>query len=455
MKKPAWLTPELIGLTVLSFLTRFWGLFSPNAVVFDEVYFKDFASRYFTGQYYFDIHPPLGKLLLALGARLLGYTGDVVSHSPAVGIRIFPALAGSLIIPLFYLLLRRLNVPRHFATLGAAFLLFDGAMLVESRFILVDAFLLLFSLAGLYVFLGAQTAHTKAQTYRRSLLAGVWLGAAVSVKWTGLGMLGLVGLLLLFEILTLKSQAKITHKITQGLMILGVAMAVYVSVFVVHFALLTKTGDGAAFMSPRFQSGLVGSGIAFDDGGLNTVQKFTELNTVMYTANAGIKATHPYSSVWYSWPLDYRGVYYWQNPLETDGPQGNIYLIGNPLVWWLALAGMALSLWILIDRRTRTQIKGALIMLWLGYMINLVPFMGVHRVLFLYHYLLCLVLGVGITVASLWAVQERYPHWPWQRILIGFYAVLIISFIFFAPVYYGTPLSSAGLQLRMWLPTWR
>ena len=56
-----------------AFLTRFWRLWAPNQVVFDELHFGSFASRYFTGEYFFDIHPPLGKMLIALAAWIGGF----------------------------------------------------------------------------------------------------------------------------------------------------------------------------------------------------------------------------------------------------------------------------------------------------------------------------------------------------------------------------------------------
>ena len=64
--------PELVVLTFLAAVTRLAAITHPRAIVFDEVYFRDAALRYLHGSYYFDLHPPLGKLLLAGWARLFG-----------------------------------------------------------------------------------------------------------------------------------------------------------------------------------------------------------------------------------------------------------------------------------------------------------------------------------------------------------------------------------------------
>lgn len=62
----------VILLSVLSFLTRFYKLELPAAVVFDEFHFYKFVSMYRKKLHLFDIHPPLGKLILLLG----GYIGN-------------------------------------------------------------------------------------------------------------------------------------------------------------------------------------------------------------------------------------------------------------------------------------------------------------------------------------------------------------------------------------------
>jgi dolichyl-phosphate-mannose-protein mannosyltransferase len=148
---------ELLGLTIAAFATRCWRIGQSNAAVFDEVFSDTFAGHYLTGAWYYDVHPPLARLLTAAVARLAGMSGaDLLAGKSEVALRIVPALLGALLVPLGYVLLRELVSSRRVAGLGALFVLEDNALLVESRLDLPEPFLLFFEISALTAFVASR-----------------------------------------------------------------------------------------------------------------------------------------------------------------------------------------------------------------------------------------------------------------------------------------------------------
>ena len=457
--------PELIILTVLACATRLWGVFNPPAVVFDEVYFKAYAGDYFSGTYYFDIHPPLGKLLLAGWAWLAHINPAALAGSdPAVVLRILPAVAGALIIPMFYAFMRTLGGSRQVAALGAALLLLDNALLVESRFILIDSMLILFGLTALTCFLAARSrsGHTRLILLALSAFTA---GLAVSTKWTGLAAIGLIGLVWTSDQVRQHRHISWPRLLAESAILVLLPIAVYMSVFAVHFSLLPNSGPGDAFMPAQYQATLVGNPNYDPSAHLSFLQKFGALNGVMLLSEQSLKtATHPYSSKWASWPLMVRTVYYWQGPTQVDGRQGNIYLLGNPILWWgiliVILTGAIASTGAL--RRLKPY-RFALTFLLLGYLINFLPFSRIDRVMFLYHYFFALICSLAFAMIFLGALCDwnnakhpwNFPSATSRGIYLGILGVAIVSFAYFAPLSYGTPLSPAEIEHHMWLKSWR
>lgn len=450
--------PELVGLILAAFATRLWDVTRPAAVVFDEVYFKVFAGHYLDGHYFFDIHPPLGKLLLAGWAALchVPLANLLSTTDPTPMLRYLPAVAGALIIPVFWGILRRLGASRPFAFLGALALVADNALLVESRFTLMDSLLILFGLACVYFYLVARSHHG----HRRwlwltlSALAG---GASASVKWTGLTALALVIFAWLFD-----TKHHWRRRLAEAAILVLLPVMVYVSAFWLHFALLTHSGDGDAFMSPKFQATLTGS--PYYDASVHDGfwPKFIELNHEMFAANQTLTATHPYGSRWYTWPLELRPIYYWQGVTAANGDEGNIYLLGNPIVWWgIVVAGlMGLAYARLSRLKLSRATSSALALTGLAYVMNLAPFLTVTRVMFLYHYFFAFIFSLAFVIL-LWnditaARGKHLPLAPYRKhVYLTLVGLIVLGFIFFAPLSYGTPLSPGGLQARMWLHSWR
>lgn len=432
----------VIGLLLLGFGTRFLFFGHPNRVVFDEVHFGKFISAYSTHKYYFDIHPPLGKLMIAGFGKVFHVNPDF--SFPEIGkefpdngykaLRFLPSLASSFLPLVIYLLALELGFSAMAAVTVGVLIGLDNGILSQTRYILLDAFLLLFGCLCLLSYFKYYNKHRRAHL----VWAGIFGALAISIKWTGLTFLALPGLIEL--ILAIRKQN--LRSLVPGIVFLGlVPLVIYFSVFAVHFSLLTKTGDGDAFMSAEFQKTLEGSTYQTDET-LETptlVGKFTELNDEMYQSNKRLTATHPYSSQWYEWPIMKRPIFYWVHD------QARIYFLGNPVIWWGSTVGVLAILLLASSIRNRKLV-------WIlmgGYWLNLLPFMGIKRVMFLYHYL-------GALLFAIFMLMLFFEHIKAPRkAYIALCVLAAMAFAYFAPLTYGLNLSPKAYENHVWLKTWR
>lgn len=94
--------------TLLSCWTRFHDIGKSNFVVWDEAHFGKFGTHYLKREFYFDVHPPLGKMLVGLAGLLSGYDGHFEFKSgetypegvPYQSMRVMLAMFGVLLVPL-------------------------------------------------------------------------------------------------------------------------------------------------------------------------------------------------------------------------------------------------------------------------------------------------------------------------------------------------------------------
>lgn len=440
-------------LLMAGFFLHFLWLNQPDQVVFDEVHFGKFASAYSTGEYFFDIHPPLGKLIIALGARWGGYAEYLKTHPafefkdigekfgdlPILSFRFFPALAGSLIPLTIFFFLLSLDTKKSTALLASLFCLLETALLTQSRFILLDAFLILFGFLGLGFFFFAQK---KSSPYFFLILSGLFLGASIAVKWTGLSFLGMA-LIFLFidwldanekEIFRLlkkifskklfdknfflpKFNPAIFKKTSLSLLaILAFAFLVYIFSFAVHFNLLSIKGSGNDFMEENFRQNQIGFW-----------GKFVQLNQKINLYNSSLTAPHPDSSLFWQWPILKKPVHYW------DGGQARVIFFGNPVLWLGGFLGVILFLifWKKIQLSQKTKF-----VILLGFWSNFLPFLSVTRALFLYHYLSALIFSFIMWAIVLTEVFDQKKPWV-KKFQIIFVFLALISFFLFSFLSYG------------------
>ena len=440
---------DLILVFVLGALVHFAGLTYPRQVVFDEVHWGKSVSAYCcTGQRVFDIHPPHGKLLLALGAKLGGYDGKFsfeqigmpYTDQPVFFLRLVPALAGIAIPPLLLLLLRHLGASPPAALIGALALVFDNAMLLETRLILFDGILVASILGSLVCLLAADRATSPMGSRLMCVGSGALAGLAVGTKFTGLVAPALIVLWLIKP--SKGIGPKITPRLHQFAIIVAAALVVYLGGWAIHFALTPNPGPADAFHPT--------TGHFFQD--------LWVIHKTMLSTNISMTQTHPDASRPLTWPLMKVAPYFWA------GNGASIYLVGNPVVWWgaslLFVVFMVNSL-LMLGTRLRVESPGpAQSGVWLpfiGYMIAFLPFFGITRVIFLYHYLTPLVFSVVFVMLWLDAAGWiRGETWRGQR--PSYYAAvaaMVVGFLLMSPLTYGFSAGTYDEWLAAVIRSWR
>jgi len=457
-------------LAFLAFLTHFAFLNYPNQVVFDEYYFSKFASRYFSHEYYFDIHPPLGKLMVAAAVKLAGYNpvssdygffyiGEQFPSNLAFVLRFLPALFGAFFVLLVYWLASLFSRSKEIAFLAGFLVLFDNAILVQSKFTLMDIFLLFFGVLTLcFFFLLQRKRRYSRGWFLFALLTGVSFGLAISIKWTGLAVIGVI-----FFALGLKSisrrfadflgsperaagtlsapvRSRFFSQVKEALIalviILVVGILVYQIPFLIHFKLLDKPGGDDRMMSQRFLQ--TRASAQFSPIGF--WQNTWELNKKMLLASAGAVSDHPATSRWYQWPFDHMPVIYWSEIHKIRmfvGESAAIVLVGNPIIWLTALFAVLFTVFAIAWKKMRQNLRPVIYVLLFGYFANLLPFVLIKRDSFLYHYLPALIFAD--LLAAFWL--EKLWHYN-KKILLSLLILILLGFFFLAPLTYGWPLAN-------------
>lgn len=275
---PQW---QLAGLlTLLALFVRLFRIYQPSSVVFDEVHFGGFASKYIQGKFFMDVHPPLAKLLITLAGWLAGFDGEfdfkdigkdyIEPGVPYVAMRLLPALCGVLAVPVMYLTLLAAGCRPASAVLGAGLVMFENALVTQSRLILLDSPLVLCTALTALSWTAFTNQHEQGPRHAFTpawwfwlAATGLSLGATVSIKWVGLFTIAWVGSLTVLQLwVLLGDHTHVTariwfkHLFARVFCLIVIPVAVYMAFFAIHFLCLVNPGDGDGFMSSEFQATL-------------------------------------------------------------------------------------------------------------------------------------------------------------------------------------------------------
>jgi dolichyl-phosphate-mannose-protein mannosyltransferase len=285
-------------MTVLAFITRFWGISHPDQVVFDEVHFGKFASYYLQRTYFFDVHPPFGKLLFAFAGWLVGYKGEflfenigdsyITNNVPYVAYRAMPASLGALTVPIVFLIMWESGYSLPACVTAAGLMLLDNAHIGQTRLILLDASLIFFmalSVLSYIRFYKLRHVPFSRKWWKWLLLTGISLSCVISIKYVGVFTFFSIGVPVLIDLWDLmdvnRRQGALSmpefgkHFAARAFGLVIVPFFLYLFWFQVHFTILNRSGPGDDFMTPEFQETLSDNVMSLQSVGINYYDAIT------------------------------------------------------------------------------------------------------------------------------------------------------------------------------------
>ena len=402
-----------------------------NSSYFDEIYHARTAWEHLNRvSPYETTHPPLGKEIIGLGILFFGMT--------PFGWRFSGTLFGVLMLPLLYVLLKKLFGGRLIPALGTVIFAADFMHYVQTRISTIDTYSVFFILL-MYLFMYLWLTEDRRWALA---LCGVSFGLGAASKWTSIYAGGGLALLWLVHWIGRFRRARRERTDPEKEDAVLPAFLGNVLFCLVFFIAV----PGLIYLLSYIPIALANGTKIFSKDYLTLVYN-SQLYMFTYHSQTVLGATHPYSSTWYQWLIDYRPILYVME-YPTADTRISIAAWLNPVLCWGGLMSLPVLGWMACARRDR---RAAFILV--GYLSQLLPWVPIPRLTFAYHYFpsaLFLVLSLSYVMALL---RENRPNWRVPALLLtgGCAAV----FLLFFPVLNGLPMDpELASALYRWLPSW-
>lgn len=478
-----------IVVMIASYFTYFQNYDYPPSVFWDENYHIASAQKYLEGVMFMETHPPLGKLLIALGEKIIqpnktipsaelhkftqtDYIKDFPDDYSFAGVRFFSAFLAWISAVVFFLIFYLISKNPHLSLAFSSLYIFDNALITHSRAAMLEGSHLFFILLAIlyFVFL-LQKKHTVKLT--NYFLFGTLIGLPIMVKATG------AILFLLFPFLWFWTKSATSHVASsqrhrlslvwdftfKGLIFSAGVALIFSSVWHVHFSLGKKIEPDKKYRASQEYEKIIA------EGKTNKVANFPTMlsDNMSYMANYNngvpkldVCKPDENGSNPITWPLGEKSINYrWE---KNDEGVRYMYLQSNPAIWVVGLAGIIISLMLLASRFIFKQpIKNQrlfyLVTLFSAmYASYMAVMLKIERVMYLYHYFIPLIFSFILAFLIFNYIFEETLLTKTKKI----YAIIAVSIItiiwsyhFFSPFSYYKPLTTDQFKQRMWFDFWK
>ncbi|MGE4352807.1 MAG: phospholipid carrier-dependent glycosyltransferase [Oscillospiraceae bacterium] len=394
-----------------------------NGTYFDEIYHARTALENIENVKPYEVsHPPLGKLIISTGIRIFGMT--------PFGWRFMGTLFGVLMLPVLYALLKLMFGSTPAAACATFVFAFDFMHFVQTRIATIDTYGVFFILVSfLFMFLFVRQDPDKTKLRARLLplaLCGITWGIGCACKWTvvydGAALALIWFIYWIARGIRLKKDGRLRRLFGE--------ISGNVLFCLIFFVAVPAAIYYASYYPYGKAEGLSGFAMYFTPEYWHIV---LDNQIFMFDYHKDLVATHPYSSRWWQWIIDARPILYFLDYI-SDSTKSAFGAFNGPMLCWGGFIAMLYMGWRSLFRRDFRAL-----MIVVGYLASLLPWVIITRLTFAYHYFPCM-LFLAVALGYVFAqVCLKAKNWrPW---LYSFCGACTVLFIAFYPVLTGIPFS--------------
>lgn len=408
-----------------------------NGMYFDEIYHGRAAYETLQGLYpYETVHPPLGKTIISLGVRIFGMT--------PFGWRFMGTLCGILMLAAIYIFLKNMFGKTFVATCGTLILGFDFMRYVQTRIATIDTYAVLFIILA-YLFMYRYMARDGREKLSESVdplfMSGLFFGLGAACKWTviyagaGLFVMYILKLIVDYKYCYADGEPGLYSRRLLKLLPLTalfflVIPAIIYCVSYIPFGLANDMRASTMLINSDFY------------------KMIWKIQRTTFSYHSGLVAEHAYSSWWYEWVINRRPMLYYLEYM-SDNMRSSFAAFGNPILWWGGLVAMGTMVWRVIRHRDARAL-----LIVIGYLSQLVPWIPISRIVFVYHYFPCTIF-LTLAMAHTFDTMLERGNTAARRAVAAITGAQIATFALFYPVLSGLPVSRAfAASTLKWFNRW-